>query len=121
MTIRRKSVERLWDGIRVTWQTYSEDEIDSMQEQLNETNKALSYARDMLSEYERKVKTLTKALLDLASVVGKPNEPTYGAEEPEEKEEPAETIATEEQPVETAVTEEQPKRRRRKKETDENG
>ena len=106
-----KSIEHLWDGIRITWQTYAPDEINSMKDKLDEMEQALAAASSVIKQYEAKVQTLTNALLDLASVVGKPETPTYGAEEPEE--------VTEPEPV--TEQEEKPKRTRRKKVAEENG
>jgi len=102
-----KAIEHLWDGIRITWQTYAPDEIDTMQEKMDEMEQALAKASSVIEQYEAKVQVLTSALLDLASVVGKTETPTYGEEEPEEAVEPE----TEPEPV----VEDKPKRTRRKK------
>lgn len=98
-----KSVERLWDGIRVTWQTYAPDELETMQENLNEMQKALAAS-------EARVEMLTNALLDLAGVVGNRGENTNESGQSESTGD-----SSSELPAEDA---EKPKRTRRKKEAE---
>jgi len=107
-----KSMERLWDGIRLTWQTYAPDELETMQENLSEMQKALESSKEALKKSEARVELLTKALLDLAGVVGSKEEKTDdGVQEIPENSETEENPATE-LPVE------KPRRRRKKEATE---
>ena len=64
------SCEKLWDGYKMTWQTISRDRLEDMQAKLDEMSTALEQSKAELTESQERVRTLTKAIIDLAADYG---------------------------------------------------
>ena len=64
------SCEKLWDGYKMTWQTIARDRLEDMQDKLSEMSAALEQSKADLAESQERVRTLTKAILDLAAEYG---------------------------------------------------
>ena len=64
------SCEKLWDGYKMTWQTIARDRLDEMQFKLDEMGVKLEESEKALAASQERVRTLTKAIIDLAADYG---------------------------------------------------